>query len=189
MDRQEILSWLTAHPDQVRGDPSELVERCEQATLRHAAEDAWLAARDYVLERMHQWEAMWGFHASEEHVAREICPMLARELQQHEPRPRVGDEAHFAGEDLLRTLGPAARERVVDWILSLATDEEHRAWREVVRFTRRHGRDLIRAGRVSRDGSWEATENYRSKAAHVAELLARDLERLARTAGYAATSR
>ncbi|MCZ6463308.1 MAG: hypothetical protein O7A09_03135 [Proteobacteria bacterium] len=176
MDRSEVLQWLESHAGDVHGDPREIVERCEEEVRRHAAEDAWLAAKRYVLHRMHQWEHEWGFHATEAHVAREICPKLAGELRRHEPHPQPGDEEHLLGQDLLDALEPTARAKVFEWVLELADQEEHRTWEDVVRFTRGEGRALVREGRVSSDSSWEGSENYAAKAAHVAQLLAEEFE-------------
>ena len=176
MERAQLLEWLEAHRDQVRGEPSEIVGRCEREVRRHAEEDAWLAAKQYVEGRMHRWEKQWGFHASEAHVAREVCPRLADDLRRHEPHPAPGDETHLAGAELLASLGPEARARVIEWVLELAAAEEHKAWLEVVKFTRGRGRGMVREGLVSGDQSWEGTENYAQKAAHVAELLAHEYE-------------
>ncbi|MGH0038182.1 MAG: hypothetical protein ACQGVK_24385 [Myxococcota bacterium] len=177
MDHQAILDWLEAHPADVHGTPSEVVEQCEREVRRHAAEDAWRAATSYVEGRMHAWEKEWGFHASESSVAKETCAKLARELARHEPEVKAGDEAHLAGEALLAQLEPEARERVGAWVRDLAREVEHQIWREIVRFTKKEGRKLVRQGRVSSDHGWEAGENYQSKAAHVAQLLLEDYAR------------
>jgi hypothetical protein len=180
MQRSEILNWLEEHPGAVRGDdPSQIVARCEHEVRRHAAEDAWLAAKAHVERRLHQWEGQWGLHASEAHVAREICPRLASELRSREPHPEPGDEVHLAGNALLDILTPEARELTAQWILELAAEQEHRTWEQIVRFTRRRGRRLIREGKVSQEGRWEATGYYPEVAAQIARILAADYQRRA----------
>ena len=83
----------------------------------------------------------------------------------------------LAGEELLARLEPAARERVGGWVLELAQQVEHSIWKQIVRFTRKDGRSMVKEGRVSSDESWKATENYAHKAAHIAQLLLEDYER------------
>lgn len=183
MDRGEVLRWLEEHPREVHGVPSDIVDRCESEVRRHAAEDAWLAAKAYVEGRMHEWEREWGFHASESSVAKEVCPMLARELQRREPEVREGDERHLVGEEVLSSLEPEARARVVEWVRETAREVEHRIWQEIVRFTKEEGQDLVKKGRVSDDHSWEGGENYFSKAAHIAQLLMADYESRAHPKG------
>ncbi len=182
MERREVLSWLEQHAQAVHGDPEKIIERCEREVRNHAAEDAWQAAKKYVEQRMHQWSHQWGGHASEAHVAKEVCPQLAHELERNEPHPAPGDEPHLVGRELLRALEPDARAKLFQWVLELADQVEHATWREIVRFTRREGQTLVREGRVSKEGSWEATENYARKAAHVAQLLAEEYEQHARQA-------
>jgi hypothetical protein len=177
MDHDQVLRWLEEHPRQVHGMPAEVVDRCEKAVRQHAAENAWLAAKAFVEGRMHLWERMWGQHATESDVAREVCAMLAGELRRREPRVARGDEPKLAGEQLLESLEPEARERVEEWVRELAQQVEHRIWKEIVRFTRKDSRSMIRDGRVSMDESWEGTENYAHKAAHVAQLLIDDYDR------------
>jgi len=181
MNRDEIVRWLEEHPGQVHGDvPKALVARCEAEVRKHAAENAWLAARAYVEGRMHKWAQEWGQHATESAVAREVCPMLAQELKRREPHVEPGDEAALAGA-VLGSLDPEARARVVEWVRELAQQVEHRIWGEIVRFTKRDGKRMVKDGRASSDDSWEATENYAHKAAHVAQMLIEDYEAQAAT--------
>jgi hypothetical protein len=183
MDRDEVVRWLEEHAGQVHGDaPAELVARCEGEVRRHAAEQAWLAAKAYVEGRMHEWEHEWGQHATESAVAREVCPMLAKELRKREPKVQPGEESVLAGEELLNELEPEAREKVGEWVRELAQQVEHTIWREIVRFTKRDGGRMVRDGRASTDDSWEATENYAHKAAHVAQMLIDDYEKQVRAA-------
>ena len=180
MERGEVLRWLQEHPRTVHGVPSEIVERCEAEVRRHAAENAWAAARAYVEGRMHQWEHEWGCHATESAVARTVCPMLANELKRREPEVTAGSERSFVDDDVLDALEPEARQKLFEWVRELAQDVEHRIWREVVRFTRNEASSLVKEGRVSSDDSYEATANFAHKAAHVAQLVLEDYERQAR---------
>ena len=177
MNHDQIVQWLESHREQVDGAPADLVASCEHEVRQHAAENAWKAAEAYVEGRMHQWEQQWGQHATESAVAREVCGLLAGDLRRHEPSVVEGDEARLAGDELLARLEPEARERVGEWVLELAQQVEHRIWKEIVRFTRKDGRSMVKEGRVSSDESWKATENYAHKAAHIAQLLLEDYQR------------
>jgi hypothetical protein len=174
MERRDLVHWLEEHPGSVHGDPAEVVERCERCVRRHAVEDAWLAAKGYVEHRVHDWEREWGYHASEAFAALETCHQLAWELRHHEPHFGAGAEERLAGGVVLRAFEPEAREIVCDWILELAEREKHGAWREIVRFTDRRARALIRERRLSRETDWSETRNYPAIAAEVAAILARD---------------
>lgn len=177
MDHKEIVIWLEQHAGQVHGDaPAEVVTRCEDEVRRHAAEHAWMAARAYVEGRMHEWEHQWGGHAVETDVAREVCPMLAKELKSHEPDPGKAFEDIMPAEQVMSALEPEARAKLAEWLMEVAADVEHQIWREIVRFTKRDGKAMVRDGRASSDGSWEGTENYAGKAAHIAEMLMEDYE-------------
>jgi hypothetical protein len=174
MDRQDVLRWLEEHPESVRGDPAEIVGRCERAVRRHAREDAWLAARDYVEDRAHEWEEQWSPPASEDFVAREVCPQLAYELRRHEPHVEEADGEHLAGGPVVSSLSPAAWRVVREWVLALAEREEHAAWEGIVRFTGKRAADLIRERHLTRETDWDRDHRYKVIAAHVAEMLAHD---------------
>jgi hypothetical protein len=181
MKRDEVERWLEEHPAQVHGVPHDIIESCEKAVRKHAAEDAWEAARTYVEGRLEQWEHQWGFHASEASVAKEICIELARQLERHEPGVEAGAGPHLAGEDVLGALEPQARGKVIEWVCELAREVEHRIWGEIVSFTKQEGRKLVRSHEVSEDGRWDATRSYADQAAHVAQLVLRDYERQAKS--------
>jgi hypothetical protein len=174
MNRAKVERWLEDHPVQVHGVPRAVMESCEEAVRKHAAEDAWAAARSYVEGRMHEWEHQWGFHASEAFVAKEICAELARELRRHEPSVEAGTEVHLAGEQVLGTLESEARRKVVQWVCELAREVEHRIWAEIIRFTKKEGAKLVRSHEVSDDLRWDTTRTYGDQAAHVAQLVLRD---------------
>lgn len=176
MTRETIIHWLEEHPQPISRDPETLVDRCERAVRRRAAEDAWLSAKAYVERCEHEWEQSWGFpRASEMFVALEVCRRLARELQHVEPHPRPGDEAHLVGDKLMRRLDPRARAKIGEWARELAWTEEHQVWEEIVRFTRSHGQMLVRRGLLSNDRSPESG-NYFAKAAGIARRLAEEYE-------------
>jgi hypothetical protein len=175
MDRSEILRWLEAHPAAVHGEASEILERCEHAVRRHAAEDAWLAAKSWAERRRRDFESHgWGNHASEAFVAGEVCHQLAWELRHHEPEVAAGAEEHLAGGPVREALEPDGWAVLSGWVLELAREQEHATWREVVRFTDRRARSLVRERQLSRDQSLENARHYPEIAADVAGLLARD---------------
>lgn len=176
MDRSSMIHWLEEHPQPIARDPETLVDRCERAIRRRAAEDAWLSAKAYVEGCEHEWEKSWGFpRASEVFVALEVCRRLARELEHVEPHSHAGDEAHLVGEKLLRQLDPQTRAKMAEWAREIAEAEEHDVWSEIVRFTRGHGRRLARRGELSNDVTPESG-NYFAKAARVAHRLAEEFE-------------
>jgi len=150
--------------------------RAASAVREQADDDAWREAHDFVEQRMHQWEHEWGFHASDANVALEICPKLARQLREHERHVQPGDEEHLVGRRLLAMFDSRGRDALREWILQLGEREHHRAWEEVVRYTRRRGRELVRSGRMPRDLDWEHSENFAAKAAAVAAILAEEFE-------------
>jgi hypothetical protein len=176
MDRNEMLAWLEANPKTVHGAPTEIVARCERDVRDHAVENAWMAAKAYVEGRMHDWEKVWGCHASGIGVAREVCPMLSRELAKHEPRIGADDAQRLVGEDFLNALEPEARARVVEWVRELAQEIEHRIWKEVIHFTKKEARELAREGRLSTDETYAGTENYYTKASEIAHMLVEKYE-------------
>ena len=176
MDRARMINWFEEHPQAISRDPVALVERCEHEVKRHAAEEAWLAAKAYVEECEREWEHSWGFpRASETFVALEVCRRLARELQNMEPHVRPGDEEQLIGEKLMRSLDPLARKVLGDWALELAEHEEHLVWERIIRFTRAHGRVLARQGLLSNDVTPESG-NYFAKAAGIAHRLVNEYE-------------
>ena len=56
MERIDVEKWFRVHPPASRVEVKELLDRCESAVRRHAQEDAWLAARNYALQRAHEWQ-------------------------------------------------------------------------------------------------------------------------------------
>jgi hypothetical protein len=175
MDRVTVLGWFQKHSEVVHGDAEEIVSRCERAVRRHAREDAWLSAKRYVVERQDVWEAGYGAHASEAFVAREVCQQLAEELRDHEPTPHPGDEEHLAGGKVKAALERDGWEHLIPWILEIAREEEHRTWGEIVRYTKRHARELIESHHLSSDTSFDHTRCYGDVATQIAGILAHDL--------------
>jgi hypothetical protein len=171
-----MIHWFEEHPQSIGRDPAALVDRCVREIKRHAAEDAWLAAKSYVEACELEWEKSWGFpRASEMFVALEVCRRLARELQHVEPRPIPGEEAHLVGEKVMRSVDPQTRAKLAEWAREIAEEEEHHVWEEIVRFTRGLGRSLAQRGVLSNDTSPESG-NYFSKAAGIAHRLAEEFE-------------
>ena len=98
----------------------------------------------------------------------------AYELRTHEPRVEPGAEEHLAGGPVREDLEPEGWELLRQWVRDLAAEEEHRVWLEIVHYTDKRARNLIRDHHMSRDWEWDAEHRYTAIAAHVAEILARD---------------
>ena len=58
--------------------------------------------------------------------------------------------------------------------MQVAREEEHEAWREIVRHTKHQARELIRSHHLSSDSSFDHTRCYGDVAAQIAGILARD---------------
>jgi hypothetical protein len=180
MERSEILDWLTQHTEYVHDIPERLLSRCETEVRQHAEEDAWLHARDIAEEHEQYWGHYWGAHASESYVAREACRELAAEFKYSEPKAVEGRESDFVDEDVLSVIEPEARAILFEYIHDLASGEERRAWKQIVRFTRKRGRTLVREEHLSSDLSFDGTNVYSETAVRVMGILARDFQRHAR---------
>jgi hypothetical protein len=176
MDRAEIASWLESHPGAVHKDVERLLDRCEAAVRRRAAEAAWLRAKEVAEERLRDWEGSYGLPASEVFVARELCHQLAQELRRLEPQVEEGSEERLAGNDAFAALEPEAREQLRRWVHDLAAREEHRVWLEILRFTDQRGPRLEREGRMSKDLSWDPEHSYARTAEKVMHILVDDYE-------------
>jgi hypothetical protein len=177
MTRKEILEWLRAHGEAVHGDPEEILERAEREARRRAAEAAWLHAKQIAEGEVERWkDRSHGLHAREDWVAREFCQELARELKRLEPHPEAGGEERWVGEETLSAVEREARDQLRAWLRDVVGEEEHRVWRDVVRFTAARARSLVREGAVSTEGRWELTHSYAETAARLAALLAHDYE-------------
>ena len=180
MERSEVLDWLIRHTEHIHDIPERVLSRCETEVRQHAEEDAWLHARDIAEEHNQHWRHTWGAHASETFVAREVCRGLAAELKHNEPVPVEGDESAFVDEDVLGVLDSEARSVILDYVHDLAPAEEHQAWKEIMRFTRKRGRTLAREEHLSSDLSFEGTHAYAQTAARVMGILAREFQLHAR---------
>ena len=174
MDRHAVEDYFRTNPPSNRIDVKELLDRCERAVQRHAREDAWLAAKAYALGRARQWQAEWSAPASERFVATEVCHELAWELAHHEPKVEPGAEEHLVGRLVKEVLPAEAWAAIREWVLELAAEEEHRAWREIVDFTDHRARYIIRHEGFTRESSWEEDHQYAAIAAHVARILAHE---------------
>ncbi len=180
MKRSEVLDWLIQHTEHIHDIPEQVLSRCDTEVRKHAQEDAWLHARDIAEEHNQHWRHSWGARASETFVAREICRGLADEFKRNEPIPAEGFESAFVDEDVLGVLDPEARTVILEYVHDLARGEEHRAWKEIMRFTRKRGRTLAREEHFSSDLSFEGTHAYSETAARVMGILARDFQHHAR---------
>jgi hypothetical protein len=182
MERTEILDWLRAHRESVRLDPDVALDRAEREARRQAAQDAWLHAKAIAEREIARWNARSrGIHSREDWAAREFCHELARELKHLEPRPDA-DAAHWLAPETFDALERDARDALRDWVREVAGEEEHRVWREVVRFTDARARSLVREGRVSTEERWEYTHSYAETAARLAAILVEDYAERARAA-------
>jgi hypothetical protein len=83
-------------------------------------------------------------------------------------------------DDVLSVLDPEARTIIFEYVHDLALGEERRVWKEIVRFTRKRGRTLVREEHLSSDLSFDGTNVYSETAVRVMGILARDFQRHAR---------
>jgi hypothetical protein len=181
MTRSDILDWLRAHRESVHGDPEQVLDHAEHEARRRASQEAWLYAKQIAEQQIDLWNhRSRGMHSREDWVAREFCHELARELRGLEPHPEPGDEEHWMDTETLGALERDARDQLREWISEIAGDEEHRVWRDVVRFTDARARSLVREGAVSTEERWEYTHSYAETAARLAAILAHDYEEHAR---------
>lgn len=187
MERHEILDWLRRHRESVHGEPERLLERAERAARRQAAEDAWRHAKAIAEREMARWsQRSRGIHSREDWAAREFCHELARELKHLEPAPE-SDEAHWLDRETLDAFEADARAQLREWVRTVAGEEEHKVWREVVRFTDGRARSLAQEGVLSSEERWEYTHSYAETAMRLAAILAEDYEQRARAARAAAS--
>lgn len=181
MKRDDILDWMRGHRESVRGDPEQVLERAEHEARRHAAQHAWRHAKEIAQREAASWlERSPGSHAAEDTVALELCHDLARELRHREPLPD-GDEAVLLEPETLAAFAQESRAQLRSWIGEVASEEEHRVWNEVVRFTHARAKTLIHEGAMSRASGWELTHFYTETAVRLAEILAHDYEEHARS--------
>ena len=174
MERVDIENWFRVHPPASRVEVKELLDRCESAVRRHAQEDAWLAARNYALQRAREWEGEFGLPASEQFVTREVCHELSRELAHHEPVVEPGAEDRLVGGTVRQALAPDEWEMIRAWVREQASAEEHRTWMEIVRFTQRRAGEIIQREHYTPDPIWDTAHFYPTIAAHVAQILSHD---------------
>ncbi len=180
MERTEVLDWLVRHKEHVQDIPERVLSRCELEVRKHAQEDAWLHARDIAEAHNRSWPHFWGAYASETYVARDVCRALADELERNEPVPLEGCERNFVDEDVLAVLDSEARSIVLEYVHDLARGEEHAAWKEIMRFTRKRGRSLARDEHLSSDLHLDGIHAYSETALRVIDILARDFRDHAR---------
>jgi len=177
MTRQEVLDWLSQHPDTADADPEEALEEVELEVKRHAEELAWLEAKRMAEAQRSYWShRSHAMHCPEHWAVKEFCLELARDMKHHEPKPAEGSEAEFASELYLHPFREEARQRLLEWVHDLAAHEEHRVWREVIRFTRGRPKRWVHDGVFSTEQRWEYTHSYSEAAERAAGLLVRDFD-------------
>jgi predicted nucleic acid-binding protein len=126
------------------------------------------------VNRAREWQGEWSPPASEVFVTTEVCHELAWELAHREPEVEAGAEEHLAGGPVREALPDESWEKVRDWVHQLAAEEEHQAWSEIVRYTVRRAKDIIRKQGFARDTGWDERRRYSEIASHVAQILARE---------------
>lgn len=172
MERLELENWLTHHPDQIHTDPDALLERCEKEAREHAHRDAWIQAKNVAEKSLRRFETGFiGHPASDTFVTREVCHEIARELKLHEPTPEDYDSQAWLSQMLLESLDPEAQTMFLGWLKDLAKAEEHSTWLEIVRYTHRSARELIREEHMTDDCDWDLDHTYPIVAARVVRLL------------------
>ncbi len=179
MERSEVLDWLVQHTGQIHDNPEQVLSRCDDEVRKHAQHDAWLHAHDIAEEHNRNARHFWGARASERYVAHEVCRVLANELEISEPVVAEGHESEFVDDDVLGVLDPEARRVVLDYVHDLVRGEEHRAWEDVVRFTRKRDRTIASEERLSPELDFAATHVYSETANRIMGILARDFEQRA----------
>jgi hypothetical protein len=107
-------------------------------------------------------------------AAREVCHKLAEELSHHEPSPQDGDEDHLLGAPLKAAFDEEGWSVMTRWIMTLARQQEHESWQEIVKHTDQRARELIDRHHLSDDTRFERTKCFGEIASRVAALLERD---------------
>ncbi len=173
--RDDLLDWLSHHPDSVNGSADEALDVVEHEVRRYARELAWHRAIDIAHERGEAWShRSRGMHCPEDWAACEFCKELASDLRMLEPVPEEGSEEEFAGKSHLARFSGESRDRVMHWVHDLAAEEEHEAWRDVIRFTKKRAETWIEKGMISTEQRWELTHSYTEAAVHASELLEKE---------------
>jgi hypothetical protein len=178
MERTDLETWMTKHPESIHTESKPLLDRGEHDALDHAHRDAWVQAKAIAQKRLREYQTSYGYPASEAFVTREICHDLARELKLNEPEP---DDPSHGGEEwvsrsLLDPLEPDAKQKFVDWLHELAKREEHSTWSEIVRYTDRRAKTLIREEHFTDQCEWDPDHRYSLVAARVLRMLIADFE-------------
>ncbi len=182
-DRTKVLDWLYHHPSSVHGDAAVIMARAERETRRRAREGAWREARDLVRPYTAHWEKRWGAQASDDFVANEIFPTLARVLRQSERHVKHGDHVELVGKELTSVLEPDALEAIADWAVEVGEQEHHRVWQEIVQYTRTQARELLRDDPPAAGSQTAQPTNFAAKAARMTRLLEREFDNRSRLSG------
>lgn len=173
--RDDLLDWLDRHPGSVGGRADQALDAVEQEVRRYARELAWHRAIEIAHERGEAWShRSRGMHCPEDWAACEFCKELASDLRMLEPVPSEGSEEEFAGKTHLARFQGESRERVMSWVHDLAAEEEHAAWSDVIRFTKKRAESWIEKGIISTEERWELTHSYTDAAVHASQLLEQD---------------
>lgn len=178
MERTDLEDWITHHPDSIHTDSRTLLDRCEDEAKDHAHRDAWIHAKEIAKKSLRRFEHGFGHPASDTFVTREVCHELARELKRNEPAPDDLDQGRdeWLNRSLLDTLDSDARTMFRGWLNELAEKEEHSTWLEIVRFTDRRARVLIREAHMTDQCDWDLDHTYPMVAARVVKMLIAEFE-------------
>ena len=173
--RDDLLDWIRRTPGSVQGAPDEALDTVEHEVRRYARDLAWQRAIDIAHARGEAWShRSRGMHCPEDWAACEFCAELASDLRMLEPVPEEGSEEEFAGKAHLARFEGEARSRVMAWVHDLAAEEEHAAWLDVIRFTKKRAYTWIEEGSISTEDRWDLTHSYTDAAVHASQLLERD---------------
>lgn len=175
MQRTDLETWFTHHPDSIHTDPAVLLDQCESEVRDHAHRDAWIHAKEIAEESLHRFERVFGLPASDIFVTREVCHEIARELRRNEPHPE-DDAVEWVGSGVLEALDSDARRLLQGWLKELAAKEEHSAWREIVYFTDHLARSLIKKANMTSRLDWDLEHSYPHVAARVARMMIREFD-------------
>ncbi len=172
MERLELEKWLTHHPDLVHTDPHDLLDECEKEARGHAYRDAWSRAEQIAEKSLRRFESGFiGHPASDTFVTREVCHEIARELKKNEPVLDDYETELWLSELMLESLDVEAREMFRTWLKDLMGTEEHATWLDIVRYTDRSARKLIREEHMTDQCDWDLEHTYPIVAARVTRIL------------------
>ncbi len=170
--REDVLAWLRNHEDAVEGDAGDALTTLEEEVRHHARALAWDHAISIVRARANFWRHRHNeTRCPECWAAREFCREFASGLRMFEPIPDARSHDEFVGALRMAQFAPDAQSLMVPWLKALAEEEEHRAWNEVIGFTKGRVDVWIREGEITTEREWDLSQTYAEAAVHACELL------------------